>query len=125
MRWLGVLLLLLLPGLAAADTFTLTWDPFPGATSYDVLRSTDFNPATAAGTWSVLGNVLSTACVGTPAQCPFTDGAAPATGAAYYRITPKNASGGLILMKKGLYYCPTCPEPGPPTKTNQSLGTQP
>jgi hypothetical protein len=108
---LGLLLALgLLAGPAWADSVVMSWDPAAGATSYDVLRATDFGPTNTTGTWTVIGTVQATACTGTPVLCTFSDNAAPATGVVSYRITPKNATGPLPLTKKGLYYCGVCAE---------------
>lgn len=115
--WLWLLLgLLALAAPAGADTVTLNWDPAPGATSYDVQKSTDFNMATGAGTWTNAGTVQSSACTGNPVTCAFTDNAAPATGGVFYRLVPKNASGTNTLNKQGTWYCGGCAAiPGKPT----------
>lgn len=111
----ALMVVLTMAAAAFADTVQFVWDPAPGATSYDVQRSTDFNVATGTGTWTVAGTVQASACTGTPVQCAFTDTTAPATGV-FYRLVPKNATGANVLNKRGVWYCGACSSvPGQPT----------
>lgn len=107
--WALVVGLCIVATAASADSVAMVWDPATGATSYDVQRSTDFNPFTGAGAWTTVQSVPASACAGTPALCSYTDATAP-VGGAFYRLAPKNAAGPLPLTKKGVWYCGGCPE---------------
>lgn len=111
-----IVLSLVLGGVYAAEagTFTMRWDPSPGAISYDIEQSQD-----GLTGWTLNKNVPASACTGTPVVCS-TQVTAPATGVVHFRGAAINAVGKTIRYSEGVWHCESCAPPVMP----RSLGAQ-
>jgi hypothetical protein len=100
--------------LADAGTFTMKWDPSPGATSYDIEQSAD-----GLTGWTLNKSVASTACTGTPVVCS-TSVTGPASGVMHFRAAAVNGAGKSTRFSEGIWHCQSCAPPAQPA----GLGVQ-